>query len=457
MYRTGDLCRWMSDGNIEYLGRNDFQVKIHGFRIELGEIENELLRHASVRQCVVTAQGGDAVDKRLVAYLVPRDANQVPSVEDLRATLQRRLPGYMVPSVFAFIDAIPLTPNGKADIKKLMQSEVKAAERETPAEAPRDAIEARLVEIWERVLDVRPIGIRNNFFDVGGYSLMIMKLFTQINKAFDRALPIATIFRHPTIEQLATLIRGSAIESSALVPLRAKGSKPPLFIVHSYLTYERFRQVIDEDRPLYGLHEPEDDNERIASVHERVNEYARLIRETQPEGPYYLIGWCASGAITVEIARKLRELGGEVAMLGLIDAAHPRYLNQMRRERANANHADRFQEWTRLPSAAAQALRAHGQDALFRRRNPQDGDRPGAAYDFALRRSAVPALRPAGIHDSPLRGSLGRGENRKPAAVSRKNHAFPSARNQPGAPRPDPGLARSGRGGSGRGVDAGRP
>lgn len=344
MYRTGDLGRWRWDGNIEYLGRNDFQVKIRGFRIELGEIENELLRHPGVRQCVVTVQGGDA-EKRLVAYLVAADARSAPSVEDLRATLQHSLPAYMVPTIFAFIDEIPLTPNGKADIKKLMQSDVRAAQRETPAEAPRDEVETRLVQIWERVLDVHPIGIRNNFFDVGGYSLMIMKLFTQINKAFDRSLPIATIFRHPTIEELATVIRGNSIESSALVPLRAEGSKPPLYIVHSYLTYERFRRVIDEDRPLYGLHEREDDDERIASVHERVEEYARLIRETQPDGPYYLIAWCASGPMTVEIARKLQEWGGKIAMLGLIDAAHPRYVTEMRRERAQWRHIDRFQEW----------------------------------------------------------------------------------------------------------------
>jgi amino acid adenylation domain-containing protein len=344
MYRTGDLGRWQRDGNIEYLGRNDFQVKIHGIRIELGEIENALLRHPGVRQCVVTVQGGGA-EKQLVAYLVAADAGSAPSVEDLRAALQRRLPGYMVPSVFAFIDEIPLTPNGKADIKKLMQSEVRAAQRETPAEAPRDEVEARLVQIWERVLDVRPIGIRNNFFDVGGYSLMIMKLFTQINKAFDRSLPIATIFRSPTIAQLATLIRGNSIEGSALVPLRAQGTKPPLFIVHSYLTYERFRRVIDENRPLYGLHEREDDDEHFTSVHERVEEYARVIKATQPDGPYYLVAWCASGPITVEIARKLQEWGGKIAMLGLIDAVHPRYVAEMRRERAKSRHIDRFQSW----------------------------------------------------------------------------------------------------------------
>jgi amino acid adenylation domain-containing protein len=388
MYRTGDLCRWMNDGNIEYLGRNDFQVKIHGFRIELGEIENEMLRHPGVRQCVVTAQGGDTVDMRLVAYLVPADAKKAPSVEDLRATLQRRLPSHMVPSVFAFIDAIPLTPNGKTDIKKLMQSEVTAAQRETPAEAPRDEVEAELVRIWERVLDVRPIGIRNNFFDVGGYSLMIMKLFTQINKAFDRALPIATIFRHPTIEQLAALIRGSSIQSSALVPLRNQGTKPPLFIVHSYLTYERFRQVIGKDRPLYGLHEPEDDDERIASVHERVDEYARLIRETQPEGPYYLIGWCASGSITVEIARKLQEFGCKVAMVGLIDAVHPRYVAQMSRERAKTNRVERFKEWKDYHLQRLERFRREGKIRYF----------AGALREMAVGRARRMILR----HSAPL-------------------------------------------------------
>ena len=392
MYRTGDLGRWMPDGDIEFLGRNDFQVKIRGFRIELGEIENELLQHAGVQQCVVTVQGGDA-EKRLVAYLVPGDTKSAPSVEDLRATLQLRLPNYMVPSIFAFIDEIPLTPNGKTDIKKLMQSEVRAAQRETPTEAPRDEVETRLVQIWERVLDVQPIGIRNNFFDVGGYSLMIMKLFTQINKAFDRSLPIATIFRYPTIEQLATLIRGNSIECSALVPLRAQGTKPPLFIVHSYLTYERFRRVIEEDRPLYGLHEREDDDERIASVHERVEEYARLIRETQHDGPYYLIGWCASGPMTVEIARKLQERGGKIAMLGLIDAAHPRYVAEMRRERANRA------PWTasrigRLPSAAARAVPAHGKDALLCRRDSRDGGRQGAACDIAAMASPCSGFAP---------------------------------------------------------------
>ena len=342
MYRTGDLARWQDDGNIEYLGRNDFQVKIRGFRIELGEIENELMKRGDLRQCVVTAQGSDA-EKRLVAYLVAGDTAKAASVENLRTSLLQRLPDYMVPSVFVFIDEIPLTANGKTDVKKLMQAEAREAERETPVEAPRDEVEARLAAIWERVLGVHPIGIRNNFFDMGGYSLVIMKLFTQINKAFDRSLPIATIFSYPTIEQLADLIRGSAIERSALVPLRDRGSKAPLFIVHSYLTYERFRQVMDEDRPLYGLHEHED--ECIGSVQDRVNEYARLIREAQAEGPYYLIGWCAAGPITVEIARKLEADGGKVAMVGLIDAVHPSYMAEMQREDAKERHLNRFQEW----------------------------------------------------------------------------------------------------------------
>ena len=350
MYRSGDLGRWRADGNIEFLGRNDFQVKIRGFRVELGEIENELARCEGIGQCVVATVGNDPdepADKRLVAFLVPAAPNSIPSVESLRETLQHRLPGYMVPASFAIVNEIPLTPNGKADIGKLMNSGLKAAQRETPVDAPRDSVEARLVQIWERVLDVRPIGIRNNFFDVGGYSLMIMKLFAQINKSFHRSLPIATIFRFPTIEQLAALIRGKTIDTTELVPIRTQGTRKPIFIVHSYLAYDRFRQVIDKDRPLYGLHEREDDDERISSVYDRVAEYARLIREAQPEGPYHLLAWCAAGAMTVELARSLEKSGGQVALVGLIDAVNPSYMVEMRRQRAKERRITRLQEWVR--------------------------------------------------------------------------------------------------------------
>ena len=252
LYKTGDLVRRVPNGSIEFLHRVDHQVKLRGFRIELGEIETSLEQHADVSQCVVVIQGDDAADKRLVAYFVPTNPQIVPAVEDLKSFLKQRLPNYMIPAAFAMIEKMPLTPNGKIDRKALSLSKLSAMTSTAPVEVPRDPIEAKLVQIWERVLETRPIGIRTNFFDVGGYSLMVVKLFTQINKVFDRSLPIATIFRSPTIEQLATLIRGRTI-STALVPIRPLGSKEPLFIVHSYLTYDRFRKVLGSGSPFVWI------------------------------------------------------------------------------------------------------------------------------------------------------------------------------------------------------------
>jgi amino acid adenylation domain-containing protein len=348
MYRTGDLARYRPDGNIECLGRNDFQVKIRGFRIELGEIEAVLEQQKGVAQCAVLAQIGDWADKRLVAYIVPSDTKAVPAVEDLRGALKVRLPDYMIPSAFVVIESMPLTPNGKIDRKALSVSDFKAIASATPVEPPRDSVEAKLVKIWERVLEVRPIGIRTDFFDVGGYSLMVIKLFAQINKAFDRSLPIATIFQAPTIEQLATLIRGRTVNETALVPIRPKGSKKPLFIVHSYLTYERFRRITDPERRLFGLHEREDDSERIASVGDRVAEYVRQIRDAEPEGPYFLIGWCAAGPLTIELARELQNCGGQVQMLGLIDSENPDYASELSQQRSRRSISDRIVDMIRF-------------------------------------------------------------------------------------------------------------
>jgi amino acid adenylation domain-containing protein len=344
LYKTGDLVRRVANGSIEFLRRVDHQVKLRGFRIELGEIEALLEQHTDISQCVVAIEGQDPADKRLVAYVIPTDPQLVPSVDDLRGALKQHLPNYMIPAIFAVIKKMPLTSNGKIDRKALSLSQHTTITNDAPVDAPRDSVEAKLVHIWERVFEVSPIGIRTNFFDVGGYSLMVVKLFAQINKVFDRSLPIATIFRSPTIEQLATLIRGRTI-SSSLVPIRPLGSKNPLFIVHSYLTYDRFRKIIEQDRPLYGLQEAEDDSERVLSLADRVAEYVHQIREVQPEGPYHLIGWCAAGPLTVELARGLQDSGGEVAMVGLIDSAHPALAGGRHRE---LNMVDRVRELIRF-------------------------------------------------------------------------------------------------------------
>jgi amino acid adenylation domain-containing protein len=346
MYRTGDLSRWQRDGNIEYLGRNDFQVKIRGFRIELGEIENELLRHAGVRQCVVTAQGGDTVDMRLVAYLVPADAKNAPSVEDLRAALQRRLPSYMIPSVFAFIDEIPLTSNGKADIKKLMQSEVKTAQRETPSEAPCDEIEAELVQIWERVLNVRPIGVHDDFFALGGHSLIGVRLFASIKKIYQCDLELATLFQARTVRQLAALIRNAhpylgtaAVASPAavephrawksLVVVQPNGSRPPLFCVHAaggdVLFYEQLAHALGPDQPFYAFKSPlvEQPDRIDITFEEMAALYIREMRAFYPSGPYLLGAASFGGYILYEMARQLDEQGVEPGMVLILDLSVP--------------------------------------------------------------------------------------------------------------------------------------
>jgi amino acid adenylation domain-containing protein len=345
MYRTGDLCRWMNDGNIEYLGRNDFQVKIRGFRIELGEVENALLRQADVRQCVVTAQGSDA-EKRLVAYIVPTDAGKTPSVEDLRATLQHRLPSYMVPSVFAFIDEIPLTSNGKADIKKLMQSEVKTAQRETPSEAPCDEIETELVELWERVLNVRPIGVHDDFFALGGHSLIGVRLLANIKKTYQCDLELATLFEARTVRQLAALIRNAhphparaAAASpaaqklqrawSSLVAVQPNGSKPPLFCVHAasgdVLFYEQLGRALAPDQPLYAFQSPlvaQPDRTDI-TIEDMAALYIREMRAFYPSGPYLLCAASFGGYILYEMARQLEKQGVEPGMVLILDLPVP--------------------------------------------------------------------------------------------------------------------------------------
>jgi len=345
MYRTGDLGRWRADGNIEYLGRNDFQVKIRGFRIELGEIENELLRHASVHQCVVTAQGDD-VEKRLVAYVVPTDRNNPASIEDLRAALQHRLPGYMVPSVFAFIDEIPLTLNGKADIKRLMQSEARTTPRETAMESPHDALEAGLVQIWERVLNVRPIGIHDDFFALGGHSLVAIRLFAKIKSSYGCDLELTTLFKARTVRQLAAFIREAHPELaeaaasdpavqrpqrpwSSLVAVQPKGSKPPLFGVHAnsgdVLFYEQLARALGPDQPFYAFQSPlvAQPNRTDIAIEDMAALYIREMRAFYPSGPYLMVSASFGGYILYEMARQLEKQGITPGLTLILDLIVP--------------------------------------------------------------------------------------------------------------------------------------
>ncbi|NEQ21473.1 MAG: AMP-binding protein [Microcoleus sp. SIO2G3] len=224
LYKTGDLARYRPDGSIEYLGRSDHQVKVRGFRIELGEIEAVLSQHPAVREAIVLAREDVQGDQRLVAYVAasqfnpksrallklggnlpaPRPKIQNPKLQDLRHFLSERLPEYMVPSIFVQLDAIPLTPNGKADRKALPEPDTTRPELDNAFVAPRTPIEAKLVEIWAEILRVERVGIRDNFFELGGDSILSLQIVAKANQAGLKLTP-KELFKHPTIANLAAV------------------------------------------------------------------------------------------------------------------------------------------------------------------------------------------------------------------------------------------------------------
>ena len=255
LYRTGDLARFRADGRIEFLGRGDHQVKIRGFRIELGEIEASLSRIDGVARAVVVAREDTPGDKRLVAYVVPtgaqsakarasdRSASARSGDDDLshrsqrsyaRAALRSNLPEYMIPSAFVFLETLPLTPNGKVDRKALPPPDY-SSDVARSYEAPRGAIEEKLAGIMASILNVPRVGREDSFFDLGGHSILAVTLFNEIDRVFGKRLPLATLFRSPTIEGLAAALdsgRDRSDEWPSLIPIHPHGSKMRFFCVH---------------------------------------------------------------------------------------------------------------------------------------------------------------------------------------------------------------------------------
>jgi acyl carrier protein len=202
LYKTGDRGRYLADGNIEFLGRLDDQVKIRGYRVELGEIETVLGQHSSIREAVVLAREDSPGDRRLVGYVVAAGGCG-PSVNELRSFLQQKLPEYMVPSVFVFLESLPLTANGKLDRKALPAPDQSRPELEESFVAPRTAVEETLASIWAAVLKLDKIGIHDNFFELGGHSLLATQLISRIRDTFKLDLPLRSLFEAPTIYGLA--------------------------------------------------------------------------------------------------------------------------------------------------------------------------------------------------------------------------------------------------------------
>jgi amino acid adenylation domain-containing protein len=332
MYKTGDLCRWLSDGNVEYLGRSDFQVKVRGLRIELGEIEAVLDRHQAVRQCVVVAQEKTG-DKVLVAYVERQQTELTLAVSDLRAYLSEHLPAYMVPSIFVVMEKLPLSPNGKIDRKALPAPDQGRIEGAGEFVAPRDPLEQMLAQIWSKILGVRRIGIHDNFFELGGHSLLAVRIMAEIERLVKKRLPLATFLQAPTIGDLADVLRKEDWKHSwsSLTPIRAGGSKPPLFLMHSHggnvLEYYPLAKYLEADQPVYALQARGLDGNIIKDQSFETMATAHLaeLRSLQPEGPYFLGGYCLGGLLALEAAQQLSAAGEEVALVLLIQSINPTY------------------------------------------------------------------------------------------------------------------------------------
>lgn len=326
LYKTGDLAFYRPDGEIEYLGRSDNQVKLRGFRIELGEIEVALQQQPNIAQAITVIHEDISGNTLLVAYLIVDGVP--PKIEALRTGLKQKLPDYMLPSTFVFMETFPLTPNGKIDRRSLPTPDantmtVNAGDYVEPFEITH----YQLLNIWEELLLARPIGINDNFFHLGGHSLLASRMLARIEHVFGQKISLSTLFAGPTIGDLAHVLAEPTQQNpqSPLIPVQITGSQKPFFFLHgdwaggAYYCFTLARYA-GSDQPFYVL-EPFvfDDGQEIPTIESLATSYLKLIRSVQPEGPYNLGGYCNGGVVAYEIAQQLKNQGEQVDFLALVD------------------------------------------------------------------------------------------------------------------------------------------
>lgn len=336
MYRTGDLARWLPDGSVEYLGRTDHQVKIRGQRIELGEIESALAALPGVAQAVVTAValgGGRSepgMDQRqLIAHLVPAAGHALGEAA-IRAALRDTLPPHMLPAAYVTLAALPLSPNGKLDRKALPLPAV-GAQAASSGRAPAPGLESRLAVLFAELLDMERIGADDDFFAIGGHSLLAMRLAARIRRDLGQPVAVSQIMVAPTVARLAALLAETGerdepenLGFAPVIRLR-DGSGPPLICLYpgSGLSwqYSVLSRYLSGDRPIVGLQSPRPNGPLAlsADLDELCDRQLAILREVQPQGPYHLLGYSLGGTVAYGLAVRLRRMGERVDFLGLLD------------------------------------------------------------------------------------------------------------------------------------------
>ncbi len=331
MYRTGDLVRRLADGTLEFLGRRDDQVKIRGHRVELGEIEAALKRHPGIARCVVVAQADGHGDHRLVAYLIPA-AGSVIAAGELRLRLGETLPTYMIPAAFVSVASFPLTPSGKLDRKALPPPDAAVRETDAASLEPRTPTEKVLARIWCEMLNLKQVGVRDNFFDLGGNSRLVVLAIGEINKTLNARLSVPAFFQNPTIEGLTRVLgqKDHVRPEVHVVRLQPGHSGLPLYFVGAGPAEYRLAELIGEDRAIFATDVPmpvewraaiaAGDQAAVPTIEELGVLHGDALHAHAGSSPCVVVGYSLFGKVAFEAARALQRAGGNVALVLLLDA-----------------------------------------------------------------------------------------------------------------------------------------
>ena len=325
LYRTGDLARLSPEGNIKMLGRSDHQIKIRGMRVELGEIESILLSHSAIYEAAVMPAMKNSKDICLKAFVSIKSGFSA-NEKELLNYVKGVLPAHMVPVSIIVCGSLPHTPNGKIDRKQLKSATPIESDREPTRDQLSSDTQRQLAEMWKKILGIKSVRQTDNFFDLGGGSFEAMVLAVKIEKTFGKRIPVSVLYEAPTIEKLAAMLLAKRTKPwPSVVPIRSSGSKEPLFMVHgaqgNILLYNDLARYLDPHRPLYGIQAQGLDGRTAPykTIEERADSYIQELLNVQPQGPYYLLGYCMGGTIALEMGQKLKAAGQEVAFLGMIE------------------------------------------------------------------------------------------------------------------------------------------
>ena len=333
LYRTGDLVRMRQDGEFQYLGRRDQQIKLRGFRIELGEIEAILFRHAGVRRAIAVAGESASGQTAIFAYVELHGdvaAHREQIAEALWADIAKMLPGYMRPQDIMVLDTIPLLPNGKIDRKTLLLSASQKRPERTRLQ-PLDDFETRLAQIWCEILGIESVDASADFFELGGHSLLAARLLARVEAVTGRRIGLAALFESRGFRAFADLLRSlrpREFDFRKVVRMGPHNADQNIFAINNTGIFLGLSQRFSEDQSITALQlfDPLIQTENLpGTIEEAAGQYLQLIREIQPSGPYVLLGWCNGGTLSFEIARQLEEAGEVVSHVFLIDTWIPDY------------------------------------------------------------------------------------------------------------------------------------